>query len=310
LIFAGFDKIIEPFKKFSLVYLVLFVLATTLLHIINSLRWAAVLKYQGVKVPFLLLLRYKLIGTAVNYLTPAARLGGEPVRGYLLKKKLSLKSKQAYSSILIEMSLGMSIDTLFISVILIAMLLFFTLPNQIVGFALTLSLLATLLLIIFYSTLIKRLGPFSFIFRFFSSFIRTRFLRKLAGKIVSIEDSMIEFLHFRRKGVIQAIFISMLSWPVTFLQYKFALLSIGFDASITIILLSIIATSFAAIIPIPAAFGVQEAGHFSVFSLVAAANVGIALSILIRFKDLISTLIGLILLSHEGLSIIEMLKKK
>jgi len=102
----------------------------------------------------------------------------------------------------------------------------------------------------------------------------------------------------------------MLSWPVTFLQYKLALLSIGFEASVTIILLSIIATSIVAIIPIPAAFGVQEAGYFSVFSLIAVPSVGIALSLIIRFKDLLATLTGLILLSHEGLSVIDVLKKK
>jgi len=310
LAFAGFDNIIEPFRKFSLFYLMLFLLTTALLHVISTLRWSTVLKYQGFKVPFFLLLRYRLIGTAVSYLTPAARLGGEPVRGFLLKKKLDLKTTHTYSSVLIETSLGMSIDALFISVILATLFLFFALPNQITGFALAISLFVVIALTIFYSTLISRLGPFSLILRIFSLFIRIRFLKELAKKIANIEDLMVEFICSRKKGVGQAILVSMLSWPVTFLQYKLALLSIGFDASITIILLSIIATSLAAMIPIPAAFGIQEAGQFSVFSLIAIPSVGIALSLMIRFKDLLATLAGLVLLSHEGLSIIEVLKKK
>ena len=133
---------------------------------------------------------------------------------------------------------------------------------------------------------------------------------KLAKKIANVEDSMVEFLRTRKKGVGHAVLVSMLMWPVTFMQYTFALLSIGFDAPFTIVILSIIATSLATIIPIPAAFGVQEAGHFSVFSLIAVPSVGIALSLLIRLKDLLATLAGLILLSHEGLSIMEVLKKK
>jgi len=310
LAFAGFDQIIEPFRKFSLSYLALFLLATAVLHAISTWRWSAVLKYQGLKVPFLLLLRYRIIGTAISYLTPAARVGGEPVRGFLLKKKLGIKAGHTYSSVLIEMSLGMSIDAVLMSVILISMLLFFALPKQVAGFALTISLLAILFLVVFYSTLISRLGPISFIFRVFSSLIRLRFFKELTGKIATVEDSMVEFLRLRKKGVVQAVLVSMLSWPVTFLQYKLALLSIGFEASVTIILLSIIATSIVAIIPIPAAFGVQEAGYFSVFSLIAVPSVGIALSLIIRFKDLLATLTGLILLSHEGLSVIDVLKKK
>ena len=139
LAFAGFDQIIEPFRKFSLSYLALFLLATAVLHAISTWRWSAVLKYQGLKVPFLLLLRYRIIGTAISYLTPAARVGGEPVRGFLLKKKLGIKAGHTYSSVLIEMSLGMSIDAVLMSVILISMLLFFALPKQVAGFALTLS---------------------------------------------------------------------------------------------------------------------------------------------------------------------------
>jgi len=310
LAFVGVENIAQPFKQFSLFYLGIFLLTTALLHIIATSRWATILKYQGFKVPFLLLLRYKLIGTAVSYITPASRIGGEPVRGYLFKNKLNIKGRQAFPSIFIETSLGMSIDVLFISGILITMLLFFTLPNQVAGIALAVSIFAILLIIAYYSTLINHLGPFSFMFKLFYALFRKPVLKKLTKKIVYIEENMIQFFRFKKRGVLEAILISSLSWPITFLQYKFALLSIGFNAPATIILLSIIAVSFAAIIPIPAAFGVQEAGQFSVFSIIAVGYIGIALSLIIRFKDLITTFIGLILLSHEGLSVLEVLKNK
>lgn len=310
LTFVGFDNIAEPFQQFSLFYLGLFLLATALLHIISTMRWATILKYQGFKVPFLLLLRYKLIGAAISYITPASRLGGEPVRGYLFKNKLKIKGREVFPSIFIETSLGMSIDALFISGILITMLLFFTLPTQVAGFALVISIFAIMVIVAYYSTLISHLGPFSFIFKMFYTLFRRPGINRLARKIVYIEENMIQFFSFKKRGVLEAILISSLSWPLTFLQYKVALLSIGFNAPATIILLSIIAVSFAAIIPIPAAFGVQEVGQFTIFSIIAAAPIGIALSLIIRFKDLLATFIGLILLSHEGLSVLEVLKNK
>jgi uncharacterized protein (TIRG00374 family) len=307
---AGVDNIIEPFKKFSLFYLILFLLTVPVLQAISTMRWATILKYQGIKVPFLILLRYKIIGAAISYVTPASRIGGEPVRALLFKEKFGLKSKQAFPAIIMETTLGMFIDVVLIALILLTMLLFSGLHGQVAGIALVLSLVAIVLLTLFYHTLIKRLGPFSFVIRVGFFLTKSIYLKKLIRKMVDVEKVIAEFLHFKKKGLAQAILVSMLSWPVTFLQYKFALLSIGFDASAIIIFLSIIATTLTALVPIPAALGIQEVGHLSVFGLIASPGIGIALTLLIRFKDILLTLAGLLMLSHEGLSIFEILKQK
>ncbi len=307
---VGFENVTEPFRDFSLFYLFLFLMVSSLLHVVTALRWSTVLRHQGLKVPFFPLLGLKLVGTAIGYLTPASRIGGEPVRGYLLRKKFGIDGKLAYSSAMIETVLGLSIDAVFTSVIIITMLVFFTLPAQVAGFALAISLLAIILMVAFYSVLICRLGPFSFMFRISALLIKSRFLKSLIGKIVMVEETMVEFFHSKRKGVAAAILISSINWPLTYFQYKFALLSIGFDAPFTIIVLSIMAITLAGVVPIPAAFGVQEAGQFSLFSIISMSSIGIALSLLIRFKDLITAFFGLVLLSHEGLSLVDVLRNK
>ena len=307
LLIVGFDSIVEPFRTFSLLYLSFFLLSSVLLYIVYVLRWAAVLKYQGIKVPFLLLLRYKLIGSSINYLTPVSRIGGEPVKAYLFKKKM--KTDSALSSIVLETMLGMFTDVLFVCFLLVFMIIFFALPSEIASLSLMLSLIGLALIAVYFSTLLNRKGPLSHVIRVVYLLLRKPILKKLIEKIRIMEEQMTEFLRLRKKGVIQAVAISMISWPLTFLQYKFALLSIGFEASFTIIFLSIVATTIASIMPIPAAFGVQEAGHISLFSLVATANIGFALSIFLRLKDLIITFVGLTLLSHEGLDIIDILRK-
>src|SRR3989344_3226499 len=95
LFFAGFENIIVPFRKFSLFYLSLFLFITLLLHIISTLRWHSVLRYQGFRVSLAYLFKIKIIGSSINYITPAARVGGEPLRGFLAKKRLGVKSPQA-----------------------------------------------------------------------------------------------------------------------------------------------------------------------------------------------------------------------
>ena len=236
-------------------------------------------------------------------------MGGEPVKAVLFKNRMKVRGRVAVSSILLENSLGMSIDTLFIGGMVIFTFVFFTLPDEFAFPALLVSVAGMVVAMVYFYTLIDRKGPFSSVFRLFYKVVKRPFIKDLINNIKKVEEVMAVFLRSRKKGVFEAIAISSISWPLTFMQYKLALLSVGYDASMSIILLSIIATNVATYFPIPGAFGVQEAGHFSVFSLVGAANVGIALSLLIRFKDLILTFLGLTLLSHEGLDIVDVLRK-
>lgn len=308
LLFVGFENVIEPFREFSFFYLALFLATTAVIYAATTLRWHIVLRYQGIKASFFQLLKLELIGTAISYLTPVARVGGEPVRGYLLKKKLGIEGKHSYSSILIETAVGMSIDGVMVSLTLVTLLILSKIPEQLSGAAIALAALMIAAIVLFYSTLISRLGPFSLLFRVFYRLARNSFLKRLAGKIMLIEDSMVEFFHLKKRGVAEAIFVSLIGWPLSFIQYKFALLSFGFNAPVAIIVLSIIATTLAAMIPATAALGVQEAGQFSVFSIIAAPSVGIALSLLIRLKDILTTFFGLVFLSHEGLNLLDVFR--
>lgn len=321
--FTGFESIIEPFRKFSLFYLILFLLTTGLIYLVYTMRWYVVVKHQGMNVPFLELLKLRFIGVAVSYLTPASRIGGEPVRALIFKRKFNVEGRSAVSSILIEGAIGMSIDVLLIAVVLVTTFFFFTLPPHSGNLALILSVIGSIIVIAFYAAFFMGLRPFSSTVRVLFGTADARFLRKLVEMVAGIEDSLAEFLCSRKKGVAKAALISSLSWPLTFLQYKFALLAIGAtevnffllaigdtEISFIIILLSIIAVSLSSLVPIPGAFGVQEAGQFSVFSIIAIPGIGIALSLMLRLKDLLAVFIGFTMLSHEGLNIFEIFKKK
>ena len=311
LFFVGIEKIIEPFRRFSLFYLALFLATTVLIYLVYSLRWYSVLRYQGVKIPFLELLKLKLIGFTISYLTPVSRMGGEPFRAILFKKKFGLKASHAFSSILIETVLGLSLDFLLVTLALPILILFFDIPLRYTEALMVLSFTGSLLVIVFYWSLFRGLRPVSFIMGRLFPYSDVGFLKKIMDAVKATEDSLIEFMHSGKQGVARGVLISALSWPLLVLEYKFALLAIGVnDVSYIIIILSIIATSVATFIPVPASFGAQEAGHFSVFSLVGIPGVGIALSLLIRFKDLLTVLVGLMLLSHEGLNFFQILKRK
>ena len=306
---VGLSKVIELFGNLSASYLMLFLAATSLFYFFYFLRWSAVLEYMGVRAPLAILARYKLIGFSISYITPVSRLGGEPLKVFLFKNRMKLPGTVAVSSMLLENSIGMSIDVFLMAVLMLVMLVFFALPQEFSSIA-SLVLPAVLVLLAFYFyVLIKQKGPFSSLFVLFNLLVKKPFLMKLIMQTRKVEELMLTFIKSKKSGVLKTIAISSVSWPLTFLQYKFALLSLGYDASLQIILLSVLATNIAASIPIPGAFGAQEAGHSFVFSLVGVAHVGIALAFLLRFKDLVVTAIGLFLLSHEGISLVDVLRK-
>jgi uncharacterized membrane protein YbhN (UPF0104 family) len=56
--------------------------------IVDTLAWSLLLPRGA--VPFFALLRVRLAGEAVNLVTPAASVGGEPVKAYLLRPYMSL----------------------------------------------------------------------------------------------------------------------------------------------------------------------------------------------------------------------------
>lgn len=69
--------------------------------------------------------------------------------------------------------------------------------------------------------------------------------------------------------------------------------------------------SFTAFIPIPAALGVQEAGQFSAFKLMSAnPHTGIALSIVLRLKDLMLLLASFVFLSQEGINVFQLINNR
>ena len=68
--------------------------------ILWALRWGM---YLNERVKLGDLLKFVIIGNCINNLTPFARLGGEPVRAYLLKKKYAIPFSDALAKSIAEL---------------------------------------------------------------------------------------------------------------------------------------------------------------------------------------------------------------
>ncbi len=312
---AGLENILGAVRGFSPIYFAPFLVVSAALFWAATYRWKVVLSGEGIKVPFWTLLKYKLIVFSINYFTPTARLGGEPLKVLLLKQQ-HIKSSKSFASIVVDNFIGMGFDAAVAAIILIT-IVFTTaaFPSQVKELFLMTGLTSLVIVTAAYFVLIKKgKSAFSYFLEIagrLTGTYRRRFFLVLHEKVAKSEFYMRNMLAKKPKTLFMALFYAALSWPLTLLQYKLALLTIGFDASLAQILLSIVVLSFTAMLPIPAALGVQEAGQFSAFKLFSAnPHAGIALSLVLRIKDLILLLMSFFFISSEGIDVFKIVNKK
>lgn len=312
---AGLENILGAVRGFSPIYFAPFLVVSGALFWAATYRWKIVLSGEGIDTQFWTLLKYKFIVFSINYFTPTARLGGEPLKILLLKKQ-RIKSSKSFASIVVDNFIGMGFDAAVAAIILITIVFTTaTFPSYVKELFLMTGLTSLAIVTAAYFVLIKKgRSAFSYFLEIAGRLTGTykqRFFLVLHEKVAKSEFYMREMLAKKPKTLFLALFYAALSWPLTLLQYKLALLTIGFDASLVQILLSIVILSFTALLPIPAALGVQEAGQFSAFKLFSAnPHTGIALSLVLRIKDLILLLISFFFISSEGINVFKIVNKK
>jgi len=97
-------KIIEVLKWFSgpqliLVFIVLFMAQV----FVSAIKWKVIIgDKKGEEISFLKILLARWAGFAISFLTPAALLGGEPVRFLILKRESKIPSNRIISSIIVD----------------------------------------------------------------------------------------------------------------------------------------------------------------------------------------------------------------
>jgi uncharacterized protein (TIRG00374 family) len=152
-------------------------------------------------------------------------------------------------------------------------------------------------------------GFFTPIFKF----LRIDKIKKLSlseKKLEEFESRLIKFYKEDKVDFLFTLLISLLSWIFMFLEFKFALLILGYDVSFTTIFLIFSFVGAAMVFPIPMGLGSLEAGQILVFSLIELRTAaGVALAFIVRVRDLAWTAIGMLLLSYYGIKISNTIKK-
>jgi len=308
---VGLGAIGEVFQNVHLGYLAIYFIISTSTFIPQVLRWKVILKGYGKDVGFWMLLRQTIAGYAVSYVTPAVRIGGEPLRAYMLQKEAGIDLRTGSSSIIIDKFIEL-IGSLIFGAVGLVLLIF--VPGIPFWFKVVLGSLILYgfygLFVIYYRTVTDR-GSFS------ELFVRLGFykIKKIKGFVHTLEDvegKLKKFFVEKKKEFFVSFSHYVIYGLLAILEFKFLLLGLGIDASLVVVVLALTVLGLAYFIPVPAALGFLEAGQTGLFyALRGEGSIGFVLSLVVRIRNLIFVAIGFSLIAYFSGKVVEKkLRKK
>lgn len=300
------NEIILSFSQASRFVVISYILVSTGLMASLAWRWKVILKTQKIDIPFLTVFAYRIIGYGISYLTPAAKLGGEPFRAGMLTRH-NVDFPKALSSVVIDKTIEVSANGLFFFVGAIIALFNFTLPTEAQIILLSVAIGFLVIALLFYQRMASGQG---FIKQLCLKLKLHRFKSFKQHKLEKFENRLIKFYKEDTKEFVLSVLLSLLSWMFMFLEFKFALLILGHDVSFKAIFLIVTFVGAAVLIPVPMALGALEASQLAVFRLLNLKTAGaVALAFLVRARDLAWTFLGMALLSYYGFKVSKTIKK-
>ena len=274
--------------KINLWYVAPFYLLSFVMIWVSCLKWQILLKVRKIQVAMPRLLSLYLIGYFFNYFTPGSH-GGDLARSYILGREIKTISESA-SSVFMERFTGLTalvVFTFFASFVNIDLL-----RN-------TTVLVPVLVTVIGYLVLLFLL--FSEKIRTLSLALYNRFhLVKLIRKINECHLIVLSFKGYKRV-VANSLSLSFVFHLLTILNVIIACLCFDIQIDFLQLALFVPIIQLACMVPISInGFGIQEGVYIYLFSLVGIPmHEALAVSLILRFKNISLSLIGGILFSVD-----------
>lgn len=307
----GLRKIVGFYENFNGWLLLLYFCTICIIYSILTWRWNVILRSRGHKVPFRKLFIYRIIGQAINFFTPGPRVGGEPTQASLLGKH-GVEFTEGLSTIMIDKIIDTSTCGILFIIGAVLVSMFYAIPHSAGVIMFIAGVIFLLLIVIFYYRMLNDKHFFLNIFRFLRlDRTKNKNLKRLEQKIEEIELIMIQFYKHDKKTFIYSIAITLLSWAAMFIEYKLATTLLGLHLGFIQLFFVITFIGLAILFPIPMAVGVLEAGQVSAFNMIGlAGSAGVALAFLVRMKDFLWGIVGIILLAMYGFDVPKTIQKK
>ena len=264
-------------------------------------RWKLIIgSYRQGKhrMSFWRVLLHRFGGFAFNYITPVGHVGGEPVRIALLTRD-GIPVRQATSATILDTSFELASFAVFILIgILLASLSGVTNGGTIwLMFAAGLAVLVLLVGGLY--LLMRGVGVIEYILRV-SRLDRIKLMRGVCKEIINIEHLMTTFLRGNRKFIFLIAAISAVSITIRVIEVWYLAYFLGVVMNFGQAFLTSTLPGISLFLPIPGGVGVFEGSFATVFALLALPLNAIAFAVIIRARDLLFIIIGMIHTFMQG----------
>jgi uncharacterized protein (TIRG00374 family) len=262
---------------------------------------------QGYSIPYHNLIAYRLATFAVSYFTPGPHFGGEPLQVYLVSARHQVPIPVSIAAVVLDKVLEMLANFTFLALGILFVLHLQMLPGaneaQLLITSLLLLMLPLGLLTALWfgwhplSTLLAWLErPWQHIAGWFGrragSLTKGAFYRAVRQS----EEQSIALCRHHPTILWLALGASALSWSAIIAEFWLMTGVLGLGLTFQQAIVALLAARVAILLPLPAALGALEASQaLAMRSLGQSPAAGVSLSLLIRGRDILISVVGLLL---------------
>lgn len=273
--------------------------------LVSAKRWQVILAGQGCRLSFPKVLRAKMAGFTLSYVTPSAMVGGEPIRAYMAKEESDCGWEKAFASVIID-------QVIFFLCLFVAMMggffllaEHFSLPTEVFYAFLSIFLLAVFVFYVFYKRILNREAEDPAFFTYLLRKIRLDrflFVRRRLSSVDITEKSIERFFRKEKMHFFQALFWGALETLLDVFSVTLTCLYLGQALGITESFGIFFFLTLANFFPIPGALGSLELALSFVFGILGlGSDLGLAFSLVYRLVNIALCLLGLAAIAHFSL---------
>ncbi len=269
--------------------------------ILYTIGWEQFLKKFSSAIKFWDLFKIKIIGEAVNTLTPASFIGGDSMRIYLLKQNVS--AAEGAASVVVDRTLQ-SMSTMIVVVfgIITAFLLMEQLPENIkYGVPIVIVVFVTFITFIFIH---QRRGIFGLLLSVLKKLrIKKEFSRKTIERFEQLDAHIVDFYQTNNRGFLTALSVHTLGRLLGILEIYIIGSAMSSEFTIfTALVLTALAPMVNALFTfVPGALGIMEGAYSGVLYLLGLdPALGITIQIARRIRATFWIALGLLFLGSHN----------
>ncbi len=318
ILFIGPGNIESAIKQANPWYLAFAIIVQFAVYGLWTQRWAINVESVNISVRKWHLFPMLMVGLAVNNLTPSARGGGEPIRGYMLSKYSRTSFEESFATVIADRGLDTFPFMVLAVIAIVSAVLYLNLPNIVIYL---LIIAVILLLLLFFAGIYMSFNrEFGRKVSLWLVSIVNRFSKKERSEI---EKNALKAIHgfqnsiqtmVKDKNVLMyGLPISFLIWILEILRVYIVFSAFGVDVSFVIIAEVFIISSLLGLIPLlPGGLGAVDGIMILLFSAAGVPpSISAAATLVERLISFwMTSIIGMALLPYFGTAIVEKISKK